>query len=275
MSKTATYFTVIVIILVIIIELYFIIMAMNNQSANPVETINNIQTEAPAKTINISSSASSGSFLADANGKTLYYFVNDTVGKSNCTGQCQTSWPIFYSPNIVASSQLDISDFGQIKNENGQNQTTYYGWPLYYYAGDNAPGDTNGQGLQNIWFVVANPEYNVLLMNNPVSKIYLSDNSGKALYYFKSDIKGTATSDPLSKCTGACLATWPIFSAPGGGQITAPALLKISDFKEFTRPDGTSQLSYKGWPLYSYSKDIKSGDTKGDAFNNLWYLVKP
>jgi predicted lipoprotein with Yx(FWY)xxD motif len=47
-------------------------------------------------------------------------------------------------------------DFGAITREDGKRQTTYKGWPLYYYAGDKAPGDVLGQGLGNVWFV-ANP----------------------------------------------------------------------------------------------------------------------
>lgn len=31
---------------------------------------------------------------------------------------------------------------------------SYNDWPLYYYAEDSEPGDTNGQGIGDIWFVV-------------------------------------------------------------------------------------------------------------------------
>jgi predicted lipoprotein with Yx(FWY)xxD motif len=51
---------------------------------------------------------------------------------------------------------LNAGDFGAITREDGKRQSTYKGAPLYYYAGDKAPGDALGQGLGNAWFV-ANP----------------------------------------------------------------------------------------------------------------------
>jgi len=269
MSKTAIYFIVIIVILIVLIGIYFIYLS--GATSNSSTTLNSSPAQ-PANTVRLGSNETLGSFLVDANGRTLYYFANDTAGKSNCTGQCLTLWQPFYAASIVVPVELNTTDFGQITTAAGTNQTTYQGWPLYYYSGDKNPGDTNGQNIQNIWFVVANPFYNVLLMNNSASKIYLSDVGGKAIYYFKSDVKGTATADPQSKCTGTCLSTWTIFDQ---GQAIVPAYLKASDFKEFTRPDGLTQLAYKGFPLYQYSGDASSGDTTGDGVNSLWYLVKP
>ena len=50
----------------------------------------------------------------------------------------------------------DAADQHESTREDGKRQTTYKGWPLYYFAGDKAPGDVLGQGLGNVWFV-ANP----------------------------------------------------------------------------------------------------------------------
>jgi len=271
MSKTAIYFTIIIIILIVLLALYFVYM---NSTSNYPTTINNnpAQTSTTSNTIKLGSSASLGSFLIDANGKTLYYFANDINGKSNCTGVCSTIWKPFYASNIIVPSDLNVTDFGQITNIAGTNQTTYKGWPLYYYSGDNNSGDTNGQSVQNIWFVASSPFYNVLLMNNTNSKTYLSNVNGEALYYFKSDTRGSSTTDPVSKCTGTCLNTWTIFDQ---SQVVAPVFLSASDFTKFTRVDNTTQLAYKGYPLYLYSGDTQSGDIKGDGLNKLWYLVKP
>lgn len=271
MSKVSAYFLVIVIILIVLIALYFIYVSSIGPSSPTTINLNNNQIQS-AETVRLGSTVALGSFLVDSNGRTLYYFANDAVNKSNCTGQCLTTWPAFYAPSIIVSGILDASNFGQITSSANASQTTYYGWPLYYYSGDKNPGDTNGQGFQNIWFAASSPFFNVMLMNNAVSKTYLADINGKAIYYFKSDIKGTTTTNPKSNCTGQCLSIWPIFDE---SQVIAPALSSASNFKEFTRSDGQTQLSYKGWPLYTYSGDINSGDTKGDGFNKLWYLVKP
>ena len=243
---------------------------INNKNTEGV-ILNSTQTQT-TDNIRLGSSSPLESFLVDANGKTLYYFANDMVGKSNCSGQCSVIWPPFFVSTVSVSGSLNATDFGQIKTSSGADQTTYQGWPLYYFSGDKSPGDTNGQGFQNIWFVAKFPFYNVMLVNNSKSKTYLSDVNGKTLYYFKNDIAGTATADPQSNCIGQCLSMWTIFDEQ---QVIAPSLLDENNFKEFTRADGDMQLSYKGRPLYYFSQDSQPGDIKGDGLNKLWYLVKP
>ncbi|HSP20647.1 MAG TPA: hypothetical protein VLQ79_14125 [Myxococcaceae bacterium] len=49
--------------------------------------------------------------------------------------------------------------------------------------------------------------------------------------------------------------------------------LQASDFGEFTRADGVTQSTYRGWPLYRYAGDVRAGDTSGDNFE-AWYVVK-
>jgi len=85
---------------------------------------------------------------------TLYYFTKDTVGKSNATSAIIKVWPIFNATGIVVPPSLNASDFGTITRDDGQMQTTYKGWPLYYYAPDFGPGSTAGQGINGVWFVV-------------------------------------------------------------------------------------------------------------------------
>jgi hypothetical protein len=74
---------------------------------------------------------------------------------SNCKGGCLNVWPVFYTENIVAPSSINTSDFGVITNSEGSRQVTYKQMPLYYYINDTKHGDTNGEGLNNVWFVVA------------------------------------------------------------------------------------------------------------------------
>ncbi|MEH7122494.1 beta-propeller fold lactonase family protein [Bacillus sp. JJ1773] len=95
-----------------------------------------------------------GTYLADRDGMTLYYFTKDTPGISNCSGKCLENWPPFYAENIKASGGYHEKDFGTIIREDGQKQTTYKGYPLYYFIKDEQPGDILGQGVNNVWYVV-------------------------------------------------------------------------------------------------------------------------
>jgi predicted lipoprotein with Yx(FWY)xxD motif len=95
-----------------------------------------------------------GTFLADSKGMTLYYFKNDTPGKSACAGPCAEKWPPFYVEKVTVGYGLSAGDFGAITREDGKKQTTYKGKPLYYFSGDTKAGDTNGQGVRDVWYVV-------------------------------------------------------------------------------------------------------------------------
>ena len=95
-----------------------------------------------------------GKYFTDASGMTLYLFRKDSPGKSVCEGPCVAKWPLYFREMVAAPEGLNAMDFGTITREDGKRQTTYKGWPLYYFAGDKAPGDTMGQGLGSVWFVV-------------------------------------------------------------------------------------------------------------------------
>ena len=97
-----------------------------------------------------------GKFFTDSKGMTLYTFKKDSPGKSACAGPCVEKWPLYFREKVAVPEGVPAGDFGAITREDGKRQTTYKGWPLYYFAGDKAPGDVLGQGLGNVWFV-ANP----------------------------------------------------------------------------------------------------------------------
>ena len=95
-----------------------------------------------------------GTILVDGDGKTLYMFMPDNQGPSTCTGGCLDAWPALVGP-AVAGEGADGSLFGTAaRPDDGAEQVTYNGWPLYYFAQDAAPGDINGQGASDVWFVV-------------------------------------------------------------------------------------------------------------------------
>ncbi len=109
---------------------------------------------ASAYTIDLASAEGLGEYLVDQDGITLYYSRGDDpgTGASNCGSACIQSWPPFYTGQIIIPADLGSSDFGTISREDGSVQTTYRGWPLYYYVGDYVPGQINGQGMDGAWF---------------------------------------------------------------------------------------------------------------------------
>lgn len=94
-----------------------------------------------------------GDVLADGAGNTVYLFSPDSKGAPTCVGDCLASWPIVPELTGVGGG-LDASLLGSVEHPEGGTQATYNDWPLYYFAGDASPGDTNGQLVGDVWFVV-------------------------------------------------------------------------------------------------------------------------
>jgi predicted lipoprotein with Yx(FWY)xxD motif len=91
-----------------------------------------------------------GTILADGQGRTVYLFEKDMGTTSSCSGACAVAWP----PATTADRQPAVAGaanqglVGTAARPDGTLQLTYAGHPLYRFAGDNRPGDTNGQGSQ-------------------------------------------------------------------------------------------------------------------------------
>ena len=83
--------------------------------------------------------------VTDSKGMTLYWFVPDTSSASKCTGSCATYWPPVTGPVTGGSGVTGM--LGTITRPDGTTQATYDGHPLYTYAGDSAPGQAKGNGL--------------------------------------------------------------------------------------------------------------------------------
>jgi predicted lipoprotein with Yx(FWY)xxD motif len=109
-----------------------------------------------AAALNVKIKDGIGSYLADEKGMTLYLFKKDSPGKSACaaTGGCLEKWPVFFAERIEPAAGVDAAAIGVITREDGKKQTTYKGLPLYYFFKDKAEGDTLGQGVNNVWYVV-------------------------------------------------------------------------------------------------------------------------
>ena len=105
--------------------------------------------------VNVGQNATLGSFLVDSNGMTLYLFTTDTPNTSTCYGPCAIAWPpLLTSGAPTAGTGVTASLLGTTTRTDGTTQVTYNGWPLYYFASDKAPGDTTGENVQNVWFVI-------------------------------------------------------------------------------------------------------------------------
>jgi predicted lipoprotein with Yx(FWY)xxD motif len=100
-----------------------------------------------------------GTYLTDANGKSLYLFASDTGGTSVCNGSCAAIWPPLTTTGTPsASAGVTGSMLTTFKRQDGSTQVVYNGHPLYYYSGDTNPGDTNGQGVNlngGLWWLVS------------------------------------------------------------------------------------------------------------------------
>jgi len=99
-----------------------------------------------------------GPILVDAQGRTLYLFEADKTSKSTCDGACASAWPPLAVTGMpTAGTGVKASLLGTSKRADGTIEVTYAGHPLYGYAGDAAPGDTTGQGLDQFgaeWYVL-------------------------------------------------------------------------------------------------------------------------
>jgi predicted lipoprotein with Yx(FWY)xxD motif len=221
---------------------------------------------AAAQSVQIKASPNGVNYLTDDGGMTLYYYTLDTNGQSACYGGCAKAWPIYYAENLTAASGLSAEDFGTITRTDGTRQTTYKGWPLYYWFKDKVAGDMTGEGVQKVWYVLTVPAYTVMIGTNKAVGNHLVDGSGNALYWFTKDKVNT------SACSGDCLKAWPAFTADS---FVVPSALKASDFGTITRDDGASQVTYKGWPLYYWAKDKARGDVTGQNVGKVWFVVDP
>jgi len=221
---------------------------------------------ASAQNVTVKSGSNGVNYLADDNGMTLYYYTADTNGQSACYGGCAKAWPIFYAPDLSVPDGLSADDFGTITRTDGTRQTTYKGWPLYYWFKDKAAGDMTGEGVQKVWYVLKVPAYTVMIGTNKAVGNYLVDGNGNALYWFTKDKVNT------SACSGNCLKAWPAFTADS---IVVPSALSASDFGTINRDDGTAQVTYKGWPLYYWVKDKMRGDITGQDVGKAWFVIDP
>ncbi|MFJ2770609.1 SCO0930 family lipoprotein [Streptomyces sp. NPDC087300] len=236
-----------------------------------------------------------GAVMTDGAGFTLYRFDKDKArpSASNCTDACAATWPPVPAEGAKAAKGMDPKLLGSVKRADGTRQLTLAGWPLYRYAQDTAPRQTNGQGVGGTWFSAAPdgtkakkaaeaaeeaeeaPAEEAAPGKLPALSTVedqergriVRDGKGRTLYRFTKD-----TAWPMkSNCQGECLKLWKPAKPVDKKNVKGvdPKLLSTYD-----RPDGGKQLAIDCWPLYWYTGDEKPGDTNGHGVKGTWFTVR-
>jgi predicted lipoprotein with Yx(FWY)xxD motif len=231
-----------------------------------------------------------GQVLTDKDGFTLYRFDKDTAKppKSNCDGQCATTWPPVIAPATgeVEVQVVDPSVVGKVTRTDGTEQVTVGGWAVYKYSKDTQPGDAKGQAVGGTWFGVtptgtkagalaeapssdAPAAENTKISAGEIAGIgpILTDQNGRTLYLFQKDTKKPSKSN----CEGACATTWPPVIAKGEVQLEGVDKKLVGTVK---RADGSDQVTVGGWPVYTYSKDTAPGQANGQGVGGTWFTIE-
>ena len=112
--------------------------------------------KADSLVLNIATSPELGAYLVAGNGMTLYRFTKDAPDVSNCVGECATKWPPY---SVSASAPVTLGsrvkgNVSTVTRTDGTIQVLYNGQPLYFWAKDMKIGDTTGNNVNGVWFVV-------------------------------------------------------------------------------------------------------------------------
>ncbi len=196
------------------------------------------------------------------NNRTLYILTDGDPNTFNCDAACEEQWP----PHTTDFSFVGVSgQFDVMARGDGLNQWTFKGYPLYFYIGDNVEGETNGNSIDDVWFVTrpdpitsGDTSFGETLVvsgsligadANPLNR---SAVDGRTLYFFDGD------NTDQSACNDTCAVTWPPVYADMGSA-------SFDRLSVFMRDDGNAQWAYDGMPLYLFEDDEEPGDTNGSV----------
>ena len=249
-------------------------------------------------TLKVADDPKLGKILTDDKGMTLYIYTKDSADTSNCSGGCLANWPpLLTAGSPKAGDGVTAALLGSASLSDGRKIVTYNHMPLYYWVKDTKAGDTTGQNVGKVWFVInpsgvavkeipaaaapvtakvdtgydtapkATSEATLNVVDDPKLGKILVDGKGMTLYLYKKDAPGK------SNCSGGCLAAWPPLLTQGQPSV-GPGVdsTKIGSAK---LADGSLIVTYAGMPLYYYVKDAKAGDTTGQGAGSVWYVVMP
>jgi predicted lipoprotein with Yx(FWY)xxD motif len=215
-----------------------------------------------------------GTVLTTSSGLTLYYYTQDKPhsGKSVCTGSCATAWPPLAAPVNAPSGVRLPGKLGMITRPGGVRQVTLNGFPVYLYAGDKAPGQAAGNGIEGSWHVIkihvtAVTHAAVLKTETTRAGRVLASSRGLTLYYYSADKPHSGK----SACAATCATAWPPLAAP----VKAPPGVRLpGKLGVITRPGGVKQVTLNGYPLYLYAGDKAPGQDGGNGIGGSWHVIK-
>jgi predicted lipoprotein with Yx(FWY)xxD motif len=205
----------------------------------------------------------------------LYTFDNDSAHLSACTSDgCKQNWPALLATGVdVATAPFSI-----FEREDGLMQWALNQQPLYFFTGDTAAAQANGESVGDVWWVARPAPLRVFTSAENGSMLVANDlvleSQGKTseqlndltVYTFDDDTVDSGE----STCFGGCAVTWPPLYATSADQA-------FGDYQIISRTESDSsstlQWTYKGLPLYFFISDSELGDTGGDY--PTWEIARP
>lgn len=112
----------------------------------------------------------------------------------------------------------------------------------------------------------------VILGTNSTDKLgtVVADGLGFTLYRFEQDTAEPST----TTCVDACATAWPPMLDESGQEPTLDQVDK-KIVGSVRRPDGTTQVTIGGWPVYRHDADRAPGETTGHGKDDKWFAVTP
>jgi predicted lipoprotein with Yx(FWY)xxD motif len=162
----------------------------------------------------------------------------------------------------LAVMAIVVAGCGSSNDNSGTSASSGGGGGIYGGGGSSKPSSASTGGGSGVISVADNPKLGQILV----------DSKGNTVYYFLKDKQGGST----SSCSGACAGVWPPVAS--SGSPTAQKGADASKLGTIKRSDGSTQVTYNGWPLYTYTGDSKPGDTNGNDFEQFgaeWYALTP
>lgn len=206
--------------------------------------------------------------LGDANGKPLYTYDKDPVGKATCTAECAKD----FTPFLADRGAKPSGDWTLIARPDHTRQWAYQGKALYRYTGEDPVGDPFGGDTATQ--VAENPQW-----YDPGSKFY-SPKPGlfhRAAYTPEKSLKapagialqslavanGFGLVDTASGMTLYAIEKDKSLSRDWKPEYASALALPVGDFSIVKRADGTHQWAYRGRALYTFDGDYAPGEVNG------------
>ena len=114
--------------------------------------------------------------------------------------------------------------------------------------------------------IPASPAKALLTVRNSSVGYVLATSTGRTIYWYSADTKGSGK----STCAGSCLTAWP---AVTGTPAAAPGVRLAGKLGTITRPGGVVQATYNGYPLYTYAQDMAPGQATGNGAAGAWHVI--